>query len=534
MKGNRSLVPLFLLGLIVLFAHCAAAPIRPEKPADYDAVVIGAGMGGLSAGVHLAAKGMKVLVLEQHHKVGGCTSSFSRGEFNFDVSLHEMAGGGGDDMLGRMLKEAGVFDKVEFIRIPNLYRSVFPGVDFTYSGNMDEAVKALSERWPEEKEGIEKFHKLMAKISGDAAGMQNLYRKGSAGKAMAYLAAPFSKWSLVKYLRSPLQDILDDCFTDEGLKAVVSQLWVYYGPPPPRLWSIMFMSANYHYLTYGAWQIKGSSQALSDAYAERITELGSRVRVGTRVTSIIVENGRATGVKTDLGETITARYVVSNADPFQTYFKLVGEKDTPPKTAKKIREMKTGASIVGVYMGLDVELSFWNCTDHEIFFTTTIDAEKSYQNMLAGNYDEAGCAITLYSNLGDPWYAPPGKSVVVLHAFSDIKNWPKERQAYLKEKERAADQLIGLAENVLPGLRDHILVKEIITPVTLEAFTLQKDGIPYGWDFTPDQGQRLTNDTPIDGLYLAGSWTNPGHGVSTAQISGYQAARLILDREGIR
>ena len=98
-------------------------------------------------------------------------------------------------------------------------------------------------------------------------------------------------------------------------------------------------------------------------------------------------------------------------------------------------------------------------------------------------------------------------------------------------KEKVFNQLITLTENVLPGLREHIVVKEVITPRTLETFTLQKDGIPYGWDFTPNQGLRLTNNTPIKGLYLASSWTNPGHGVSTAQISGYQAAMLILDGE---
>ncbi len=166
-------LPVLFLTLACLMCAWRPGPIPKDRDTDYDAVVIGAGMGGLSAAVHLAAGGMKVLVLEQHHKVGGCTSSFSRGGFNFDAALHEMAGGGPGTELGNILQEAGVYDKVELIRIPNLYRSIFPGVDFTYPGDMDAAIKALSERWPQEAKGIEAFHRLMERLYAELTSMEN-------------------------------------------------------------------------------------------------------------------------------------------------------------------------------------------------------------------------------------------------------------------------------------------------------------------------------------------------------------------------
>ena len=534
MKISHGILGVLVLALAFSVLSCASTPVVKERSTDYDVVVIGAGMGGLSAGVHLAVNGMKVLVLEQHHKVGGCTSSFSRGEFNFDAALHEMTGGGDEGILADLLNKSGIAQKVELIRIPVLYRSILPGVDFTMPGNPDEAIEALSARWPNEKQGIKRFFKLMEKINTEAAQMGDLYRMSPAARAAAMAQAPVRQPNITKYLFTTLDKVLDDHFQDEGLKAVISQYWVYYGPPPSRMWSIMFLSATHAYLVEGAWHIKCSSQALSNAYADRIRELGGQVKTGNLVTSILVENGRATGVTTDLGQTFTARYVVSNADPFQTFFKLVGEDKTPKRYAKRIRSMKPGVSLVGVYMGLDVPPDFWNCKDHEIFFNTSMDADENYTNMMEGNYAHSACAITFYTNLGDPWYSPPGKSVLVLHAYAQAKNWPRDPTAYRKQKEEVTDQLIGMAETVLPGLREHIVVKETITPLSLEQFTMQKDGIPYGWDFTPDQGLRLTNDTPIEGLYLAGSWTNPGHGVTTAQISGYQAARLILDREGVK
>jgi len=210
MNGYK-LLPFLALALFICAGiGCGEPPTYAEQPADYDAVVIGAGMGGLSAGAHLASNGLKVLVLEQHHKVGGCTSSFSRGDFNFDISLHEMAGGGEGTEIGNLLKLAGVADKVEMIRIEDLYRTIGPGINFKYPGNIDEAVRTLSEKWPEEAEDIAHFHELMGKIHRQAMEIGGLYRKGPLGKAFTYLLTPIRQPTLVRYLRSDVQDILED------------------------------------------------------------------------------------------------------------------------------------------------------------------------------------------------------------------------------------------------------------------------------------------------------------------------------------
>jgi len=516
-----------LIPLMVLLAASAASAAHTEAPpTDYDVVVIGAGMGGLSAAVHLANGGLSVLVLEQHHKVGGCTSSFSRGEFNFDASLHQMLGGE-NGRVGAMLREAGVLDKVELIRIPDVYRSIMPGVDVVYPGSPEAAVSDLSARWPEEARDIERFHRLMAKMDRQIGRLEGMYAWGPLGR----LSIPFKAPTVLRHLHTDLASLTARYFEDEGLKGVISQLWVYAGPPPSRVWALRTMLANQGYLTEGAWQIRGSSQALSDAYAERIVELGGTVRTGVRVNSIPLAGGRATGVTTVLGEHITARYVVSSADPFQTFFELVGEEKTPAEYATTIRSLEPSNSLVGIYMGLDVPPDHWGIEDYELFYSTSLDQDENYAAMMQGRYAEAAVAISFYSNLGDPWYAPPGKSVVVLHSYADMDTWPEEPQAYQAMKKQAATELIGLAENVMPGLSDHIEVMEIVTPRSLAAFTLQYKGIPYGWARTTEQVKTLGQETPIDGLYLAGSWADPGQGVSTAQLSGYQASQLILKRE---
>ena len=118
-----NMIPRLLAIILILIAAtmhgCATSPLPRNRSTDYDVIVIGAGMGGLSAAAHLASGGMNVLLLEQHYKVGGCATSFSRGEFNFDAALHEMSLGGGREMalVQIIMERAGVFEKIELIRV---------------------------------------------------------------------------------------------------------------------------------------------------------------------------------------------------------------------------------------------------------------------------------------------------------------------------------------------------------------------------------------------------------------------------------
>lgn len=513
---------------------CRATPLRQRVPTDYDVIVVGAGIGGLSAAVHLANGGMRVLVLEQHDKVGGCATSFSRGDYRFDAAVHLTSlGGGTHGTIRTLMDKAGIADKVKLIRVPNLGRIVYPGIDFVHPNGIPETVRVLSERFPKEEKNIEAFYELVVEMNKELLELKRLFMANPVGALFVKLAVPLRQRTLAKYRNYTIDEVLDEFFEDENLKAILSQFWIYQGPPPGEQWALIYLVAYYTFLENGAWQYEGSSQALSDAYRDRIIEQGGEVRTNTLVTAIHVnDRNKVTGVQIDGEKTITSRYVVSNADPFQTFFKLIGEEKTPRKLAKTIRSMKPSNSLAGVYLGLDVDHKFFGIDDYEIFYSASLDTNRMYHDAMSGSYEEAALTITVSSVLDDPYYAPDGMTTVSIQGVSNIDNWPERGDEYEKKKEAMTERFITLAERVLPGLRDHIVEKTAMTPRTIEMFTLNHKGVPYGWNFTVDQQDRLPLKTDIGGLYLAGAWYWPAHSVAMTQLSGYLTSRLILDQEG--
>ncbi len=507
---------------------------KPAHEAQYDVIIVGGGMAGLSAGAHLASNGLKVLLLEQNDRVGGCTTSFKRGDFTFEVALHEMAGGG----LFQLMDLCGVRSKVELYQLPEFYRSIYPGtttVDVTMPPTWEGWDNTLKTTWPEESEGVDKFHKLSTEVFADIMGVKDLFRYSGAKGLFKTLSVPIKHPALVKWSKKTLAELMDYCFKGEDIKAAVSQLWVYYGAPVPDEISILHMAACEVFLTEGVWHVKGTSQALANAYAERIKELGGDVKTGTLVTKVTIENGLATGVQTEYGDTYTARYVVCNTDPYQMIFTLVGEDNFPKSYVKKVKALKPANSLFVTYLGLNIDLKKLGYTGTEIFYNTSKDSVSVYDNMMKNNFKDGMVSITIYSNYGDPIYAPPGKSVVALLEFSDYDAWPKDQDEYQKMKDEKAKEIIDLAAKVIPELADpkNVDVMEVITPVTLQEFTMNYHGIPYGFYINLDQWKKIPINTPIDNLFITSSWTQSWHGVGSAQINGWMAARLIMDREGI-
>ncbi len=519
---------LILTAVLVSLAFSQQSWSAPAP--EYDVVVVGAGGGGLGAAARLAEAGMKVLVLEQHDKVGGYMTAFERPPYRFEVSLHALDGLNQEYGMNRPLfRELGILDKVKLVELDPFYRAVYP--DFTIDVPTD-PVKyqaMLIKQFPDEKKGIEKLFHTMGNMGYAIQALIALQSGDKKTAGLILLKHPLALWPMKKYSQKSVSRMMDDYIHDPRLRAVFSWLCYYTGVPPEELPADNFigMWASYHF--GGAWYVKGGSQAVSNALADVVREHGGTVMTGSLVTKIVIENGRAVAVQTKDGREYNARYVVSNANAPDTFNKLVGRDNLPQKYLDLLDSLHVGPSILQVYMGVDHDYRPIFGRAHCISVAETYDMNEGYRYAREGVPEKVGYALVNYSVV-DPGVAPEGKNVITITTYMpyDWQNGWHESESYEKYqalKEEVAWTLIHRAERILPGLGSHIEVLEVGSPRTMEHFTLNPKGAVYGWE-----GKKLPQQTPIPNLFLAGAWTNAA-GQNGVMRSGVSAADKILKQE---
>ncbi len=496
-----------------------------------DAVVIGAGLGGLSAAAFLAKKGHQVLLLERHNVPGGYATSFVRGRFEFEVALHELSDIGTDDNPGsllRYLRRLGIDKKVEFLTIRDLYRSVLPDFDIRLSMGRENYTETLCRAFPSDADGIRRFMARVFTVFDEIDVLSGLAYKRGSKKAVALAKLPFTFRATPRYFFSRWGDVLNRDVRDERARAVLSQLWGYFGIGPAKVSFFYFAVALASYVTYGASFIKGRSQALSNAFVEVIEENGGEVMFCNGAKRILVDKGRAVGVITEADEEVRAKVVVSNADPITTCRELIGLEHIPQTYLKGLRHSEVAGSSFNVYLGLAKPLSDFGYADHETFINRDADLDEHYERMrMIGEPGEV--AMTAYNTVS-PDVSPPGTSIVVVTALVYGDPWTRlAPEAYVDTKSTIAESMLDLAERVLPGLRDAAEVVEVATPVTNMRYAGTLGGSIYGFDNTPFNHTILRPGPggALAGLYQVGAWTKPGGGFSPAMFSGQIAGEVI-------
>jgi len=504
------------------------------KENEFDAVIIGSGLGGLSCAAAFARQGYKALVLEQHNRPGGYATTFRRpGDFVFDVSLHSTTVGernGIHDLIPGFPEIQGV----EFVPHPDLYRIIYPDYDIRVpQRDVRGYANKLAGLFPEEKPGIEGLLEDMRGLAGD---VNKLSRAGSQTDMRRF---PVDFPVLYKYYNKTWGDMVDARLKNPRLKAIISSLWVYYGLPPSKLSSFYYALPTIGYLQEGGFYPIGKSQKISDALVKFIEDRGGKVMLNSRVTKILVKDHAAYGVEIRSGKKFLAKVVVSNANALDTFRTMMKEGDYLKDYLAKLDRYSVSLSSFQVFLGLKKDLvGELSLKDTEIFYQTGYDPEADYRNALAAGSENGGFALTLYDNLYKG-YSPEGKNTITLLVLQGYDHWKPYESDYLRgrktayrvEKERLAGILIEKAEKtLLPGLSQAIAVKEIGTPLTNLRYTGNTRGAVYGWDQTVDNSgrNRLGHKTPIKNLYLSGAWTRPGHGYGSVLWSGVECFGEIM------
>jgi all-trans-retinol 13,14-reductase len=503
---------------------------------QFDAVIVGSGLGGLSCAAAFARQGFKPLVVEKHDKPGGYATSFKRpGGFEFDVSLHSTTVGERNG-LHNLIPGFPEITEIEFVPHPHLYRAIFPDHDIRVPDrDLPGYISMLTKTFPAEAEGIKGLFDDLTGVSQDFG---RLYSKRG-DVDMSRFPADYPQ--LYRFAGSTWGQIVDAKIKDPKLKAAISSLWMYYGLPPSKLASVYYGPPTYAYLTGGGYYPKGRSQSISNALVRFIEGRGGKVLLETKVEKILVKDGTAYGVRTADGREYLGKVVVSNANAFDTFHTLVDNDEHLKDYFARMDKFSVSLSSFQIFLGLKNDLVHRRgVTDTEIFYFPDYDMEASYEAARSADLSNPGFCLTLYDNLY-PGYSPTGKntaSLMTLQGFDRWKQyendyWKGNKQAYRAEKERMANLLIQQAEKtVLPGLSKAIEVIEIGTPLTNVRYTGNYRGAIYGWDQTLDNSgrRRLPHVTPVKNLYLAGAWTSPGHGYGGVIPSGLECFGEIMKR----
>lgn len=492
----------------------------------YDAIVVGSGLGGLSAAALLARRGRSVLVVERHDRPGGYAHAFRRRGYRFDSAVHMVSGCepsplAGGSVLHRLLTALGVRDECDFARVDPCYRVEWPGFALDAPAGLEGFAEAHAERFPAAAKGIRSF-------LDDCLAIRHEANRAEEDSGAGPLARPERFPLLLRYRRASLERVLADRVDDPEARAALATLWPYLGLPPSQLSFLYFATMLMSYVEDGAYACRGSFQTLPDALVRSLERDGGELLLRALVRRIEVEEGRVRGVVLENGQRVSAPVVVSGADARQTVAELCGEKHFSSRYRRRLGQASVSTSACVVYAATSLDLSRAGLA-HETFLYPDADHEAQWRS---GTRAEPTWISLTAPSLIDPAAAPRGEHLLLLTAL--VSGEPAD--GWRDAKPRLQETLLALAERRLPGLNASLRFAEGATPRTFERYTRNTNGAMYGFDVVPRQvgPGRLENQTPLAGLYLAGHWTRPGGGVEGVLRSGLRTAGLVLgepDRE---
>lgn len=502
----------------------------------YHTIIIGGGLAGLTAGATLSKFGKKVLLLEQHHKPGGCATTFKRGDFIIEAGLHEMSGLFETGTIREIFEMLEIDRHVQFEQVPELYVVHSDKEDLVFPHGFEAATKALVDRYPEDEKGIKRFMKLIAGIRAEGTKLPRQAWK----RQLYYPLMPLLYPNIVEASRHTLGSWLDKYITNEQLKLDLAAHVVYYADDPYALSMFYFGLPQSGFIGAGGYFIKGGSQELSSYLASYIEKNGGTVLLGKKAEKIITENGRATAVtfsdsfNTKLKPvTIACDNVVANCA-----IPLVTEMLDEPYAGslqEKISSQTISCSLLNLYLGFKSDLKAFGVKHYSnyILGEDVKSLKDVHPNQLA-DWSKRSFIFVDYGKV-DAQLAPPGKSVGSICGVDYLKNWDGlTKEEYKAKKEEVTEVLLQRLEKEFPGIRESIEYAELATPKTLQRFTLNPQGTPYGFTQSKEQSgfKRFRNNFLIPNLYFASAWAFPGGGFEGTIMTGFLAA-LQMNKDKI-
>ncbi len=510
---------------------------------NYDVIVIGAGNGGLAAAANCSKAGLSTLLLEKHNIPGGAASSFVRGRFEFDPSLHELCEVGTNGEKGtvdRILENVGV--NIDWCGHPSTFRLIVPAKE----GDTDTFINengvcvAIDARMPN---GYDAFaRKLDELVPGSydsciqafdlAVRMNALF---DATEDLSLLPGTIKVLpDVMRLVSHPLKDLLNTLGMPKKAQDIFCTYWSYMGAPA-SLFDSIYLTVIGSYVKFGSVIPRNRSHGISLAIDKAIRGFGGDIWYNSEVTKVIIKDGKPAGVVINGEKEVYSKYIICNSVPNVVWNELFDLKDVPEKQIKMINSRKISCSLTTVYLGINRTKEELGIKDYSIFIAPDGDSDKQYE--AAQNFFNGYCIINCINNI-DPDCSPEGTCQLFLTTLTygdtmkDIKP-----QDYKKFKTKVARDMIETCEKALNiSITPYIEEIEIALPPTFVRYLNTPFGTPYGymlekWDSILPRTIQVAMDRPFENFFFCGASQQRGDGYSSAYYTGEQAAKDIITME---
>jgi phytoene dehydrogenase-like protein len=465
--------------------------MRTDKD-SYDAVIIGAGIGGLVCGCYLAKAGMKVLIAEQHFKVGGYCSSFTRAGFTFDAAAHSFGGYRQDGIVRKVFTELSADKKVPITRFSPSDIISTPDFVIGFHDHMEESIQSISRAFPDERKNIKRFFQ--------------------------YFVHPDPVYT-AKLRKMTFKQLLDLFFQDEKLKAALAFPLYGNGGLPPSLMSAFIGAEIFtEFLLDGGYYPEGGMQKIPDSLSVQFREFGGELLLSSPVQKITVRDGKVSGIVLEDKRCISARYVISNCDARQTFLSLCEHDISGTSTLDRLRSMEPSLSMFILYCGIKPEMPLSLGEGINYWWLPHYDLDAIYQSAHKKSFDHVVMVRV----------TPQSRNILAFQnvEFQDASYWRNNKGEWI---EKCIENVEKIA---VPGLSQNASFSDGATPATLYRYTRNYKGAAYGWASLISQFAESEFKRPsfIQNLFLVGHWTTLGVGIAGVIYSGYSVANLVLKK----
>ncbi len=502
----------------------------------YDVVIVGAGNGGLSAATYLSKLGKKVLLLEKHNLPGGCSTSFRRGRFEFEATLHEMCQMGEGETAGqvrRLLDDYGL--KVKWVPVDEAFCSISLESNKSFYVSMPVGVKAFTDEMekivPGCRASVETFLEFGRMF---ADGVEWLAKYHNEPGALAKVKMLLQWKDLMKLVPVDTDTMLRRIGMPDMAREIIESYWDYIGTPSDSMSFAVYSFMTYNYLYRKPYICHDRSHEISLAFDAAIRKYGGDIWYCSPVKYFDVVGNKCYGVVLDDDTYISADYVISNIHPDTVFKKMMDKKEVPVRERKAMNARTMAQPCLTMYFALDKSMEELGLKGYDTFLRTTGNNRRQFNSSNSLKTHKENCFTIL--NAAIPDCSPKGTCLLqfskfyVGDVFKDIKV-----KDYFKMKDKLAEEAIEQFEKELKvNIRDHIEEVVVATPVTWARYIGSPYGnvygyIPHTWDgmFARVQSGHKVDHT-IKHLRFCGSAGTQMDGYSQTYLSGVEQARYAL------